>query len=460
MNEKLSMEKLVTLCKQNGFIFQGSEIYGGLANTWDYAPLGKLLKDNIKKEWTNHFIKKSMNVFGLDSAILMNPNVWIASGHVSSFSDPLIDCKKCKTRHRVDKLIENFTNGEETGDGWSNEQLENYLATNKVCCPKCGALDYTKIRQFNLLFETHQGVTEDSKTKVYLRGETAQGIFVNYRNIERSMRAKLPFGVGQIGKAFRNEITPSNFIFRTREFEQMELEFFCKPGTDLAWFEFYKNDCMNFLYKIGLKKENLRYRDHEKHELVFYSAATTDIEFKYPFGWGELWGIADRTNYDLKTHMEHSKTDLTYLDPETNERYIPYVIEPSVGVDRLLLALLCNAYNVQENGSNGEREFMKFHPTIAPYKAAILPLIKKNHSDKAKEVYNMLSDYFDVDYDESGSIGKRYKRQDMNGTPMCITIDDNTLETNIVTVRDIETMEQINLTIDELRNYIEESLRK
>lgn len=455
----ITMEKLVILCKENGFVFQGSEIYGGLANTWDYAPLGKILKDNIKLAWTKKFINEERNIHGLDSAILMNPQVWVASGHVSSFSDPLIDCKKCKTRHRADKLIEEFTNGKETGDRWTNEQLENFINKNNILCPNCKEKDYTKIRQFNLLFETHQGVTEESKNKVYLRGETAQGIFVNYKNIERCMRTKIPFGIGQIGKAFRNEITPGNFIFRTREFEQMELEFFCKPGTDLEYFRYYKEKCMNFLYSLGLKEKNLRYRDHEKHELVFYSTATTDIEYKYPMGWGELLGIADRTDYDLSTHMEHSKKDLSYLDPETNEKYIPFVIEPSVGVDRLFLSLLCDAYDEEILENNTTREVMRFHPTIAPYKVAVLPLMKKYHFDKANEIYNLLSCNFLITYDDAGNIGKRYRRQDIIGTPFCITIDDDSLNNNTVTVRDRDTMQQITISIDQLSDYITDKIK-
>ena len=376
--EKLTMEKLVSYCKQYGYIFQGSEIYGGLANTWDYGPLGRELKENVKNAWHKKFIQESRYNHGLDAAILMNPEVWVASGHVASFSDPLIDCKNCKTRHRADKLIEEFTDGKETGDGWSNEKLEEYIKDNNICCPNCGKSDFTSIRQFNLLFETHMGVTNDTQSKVYLRGETAQGIFVNFLNVSRSMRTKLPFGIGQIGKAFRNEITPGNFIFRTREFEQMELEFFCKPGTDLEWFEYYKKYCLDFLKSLGIKDENLRYRDHEKDELVFYSAATTDIEYNYPMGWGELWGVADRTNYDLSVHEKHSKTELKYLDPETNEKYIPYVIEPSVGVDRLLLAILADSYTLEEL-ENDTREVLKLHPALAPYKVAVLPLAKNYH---------------------------------------------------------------------------------
>ena len=456
--ERLTMEKLVAYCKQYGFIFQGSEIYGGLANTWDYGPLGKELKENIKRCWWKRFIQENRYNYGLDAAILMNPEVWVASGHVASFADPLIDCKKCKTRHRADKLIEEFTNGKETGDGWSNEKLEAYIRDNNIVCPNCGKSDFTPIRQFNLLFETHMGVTDDAKSKVYLRGETAQGIFVNFNNVCRSMRAKVPFGIGQTGKSFRNEITPGNFIFRTREFEQMELEFFCKPGTDLEWFNYWKQYCLNFLEDLGLKAENLRYRDHEKEELCFYSKATTDVEYKYPMGWGELWGIADRTDYDLSVHEKHSKTDLKYLDPETNEKYLPYVIEPSVGVDRLLLAILVDAYH-EEELENDTREVLKINPALAPYKVNVLPLAKKYHSEKANEVYNMLAKNFMTSYDESGSIGKRYRRADACGTPFCVTIDDETINNNTVTVRDRDTMEQITLKLDELVDYIEERIR-
>ena len=456
--ERLTMEKLVAYCKQYGFIFQGSEIYGGLANTWDYGPLGKELKENIKRCWWKRFIQENRYNYGLDAAILMNPEVWVASGHVASFADPLIDCKKCKTRHRADKLIEEFTHGAETGDGWSNEKLETYIRDNNIVCPNCGKSDFTTIRQFNLLFETHMGVTDDAKSKVYLRGETAQGIFVNFNNVCRSMRAKVPFGIGQTGKSFRNEITPGNFIFRTREFEQMELEFFCKPGTDLEWFNYWKQYCLNFLEDLGLKAENLRYRDHEKEELCFYSKATTDVEYKYPMGWGELWGIADRTDYDLSVHEKHSKTDLKYLDPETNEKYLPYVIEPSVGVDRLLLAILVDAYH-EEELENDTREVLKINPALAPYKVNVLPLAKKYHSEKALEVYNMLAKNFMTSYDESGSIGKRYRRADACGTPFCVTIDDETINNNTVTVRDRDTMEQVTLKLDELVDYIEERIR-
>ena len=455
--EELTMEKLVNYCKQYGFIFQGSEIYGGLANSWDYGPLGTLLKENIRNAWKKKFIQENKYNYGVDAAIIMNPNVWVASGHVASFADPLIDCHKCKSRHRADKLIEDFTKGEITADGWSNEEIEKYINENKIVCPVCGNLDYTPIRKFNLLFETSIGVTEDTKNTVYLRGETAQGIFTNFKNIERSMRAKVPFGICQTGKSFRNEITPGNFIFRTREFEQMELEFFCKPGTDLEWFKYWKDFCINFLKSLGLSEHNLRTRDHSKEELAFYSKATTDIEFLFPMGWGELWGIADRTDYDLSVHMEHSKSDLRYLDPETNEKYLPYVIEPSVGLDRLLLAVLSNSYTEEKNGDD-TREILKIHPALAPYKVVVLPLIKKYHSEKATEIYNTLSKTFICDYDESGNIGKRYRRSDIIGTPYAITVDDETLNNGTVTIRDRDTMEQITLPITEIEKYISERI--
>ncbi len=457
--EKVTMEKLTAVCKQYGFIFQGSEIYGGLSNTWDYGPLGIELKNNLKKAWWQKFIKEKSNVYGLDSAIIMNPEVWVASGHVSSFSDPLIDCKKCKSRHRADKLIEDYTNGKETGDGWSNEKLEKFIAKEGITCPKCGANDFTAIRKFNLLFETHIGVTEDAKSKVYLRGETAQGIFVNFLNVQRSTRAKLPFGIAQIGKSFRNEITPGNFIFRQREFEQMEMEFFCKPGEDLKWFDYWRTYCMDFLKSIGLTENNLRFRDHKKEELSFYSKATTDIEYKYPHGWGELWGIADRTDYDLNRHMEHSQKDLQYLDPETNSKYIPYVIEPAVGLDRMLLAVLTEAYKEEVLEDGTTREVMSFHPFLAPYKLAILPLVKKHHSEKALEIYHNLSKEFMSIYDETGNIGKRYRRQDVAGTPFCITIDDETLNNETVTIRDRDTMKQITIPVNDIVDYIKEQIK-
>ncbi len=457
--EKLTMEKIVNYAKQYGFIFQGSEIYGGLANSWDYGPLGREIKENIKKAWWQRFIQEEKNSYGLDAAIIMNPNVWVASGHVTSFTDPLIDCKSCKSRHRADKLIEDFTEGKETGDGWDNKKLEAFINDNKIVCPKCGKSDFTGIRQFNLLFETQMGVTEDSSSKVYLRGETAQGIFVNFNNVLRSQRAKVPFGIGQIGKAFRNEITPGNFIFRTREFEQMEYEFFCKPDTDLEWHKYWKQKCLDFLKDLGLKEENLRYRDHDPEELAFYSKATTDIEYLYPMGWGELWGIADRTDYDLSVHEEHSKTELKYLDPETNEKYVPYVIEPSVGVDRLLLAVICNSYEEEELEGGDTREVLKIAPSLAPYKVCVLPLAKKYHSEKANEVFELLSKKFMTSYDESGSIGKRYRRCDAIGTPWCITVDDETINNGTVTVRDRDTMEQITLKLEDVVNYIEERIK-
>ena len=452
MKENISMENLVNLCKQYGIIYQGSEIYGGLANTWDFGPVGAELKNNIKKAWKKKFIQEDVNNVGLDSAILMNPKVWEASGHISTFSDPLIDCKHCKTRYRADKLVED--DGIEDAGGMSNTDLINYINEHKIVCPKCGKLDYTDIRQFNLMFKTFQGVTEDSKSTIYLRPETAQGIFADYQNIQRSMRLKLPFGVGQIGKSFRNEITPGNFIFRVREFEQMELEFFCKPGSELEWFKYYKDYCKNFLLSLGIKEENLRLRDHSKEELSFYSTATTDIEYKFPFGWGELWGIASRTNYDLSQHQKTSGVSMEYLDPLTNEKYIPYVIEPSVGVERLVLMVLCNSYHKEMLDNGEEREVMKFHPFLAPYKVAVLPLAKKYHSAKAQEVYKMLSKYFMTTYDETGSIGKRYRRQDVIGTPYCITIDDETINNNTVTIRDRDTMKQITLSVEEINDYI------
>ena len=459
---KNNMEDIVNFCKQYGYIFPGSEIYGGLANTWDFGPLGRELKENIKKCWWKKFIVENKYNYGLDAAILMNPNVWVASGHVASFADPLIDCRKCKARSRADKLIEEYfakNNISGSADGWSNEELTNYIKEHNICCPKCGACDFTDIRQFNLLFETSQGVTEDTKNKIYLRGETAQGIFVNFLNVQRTMRAKVPFGIGQIGKSFRNEITPGNFIFRVREFEQMELEFFCKPDSDLEWFGFYKSYCNSFLKDLGIKPENLRNRDHEKQELSFYSKATTDIEYHYPFGWGELWGIADRTDYDLSTHMEHSKKDLRYIDPETNERYLPYVIEPSVGVERLFLAVLCDAYERQglENGT--EREVLHLIPALAPFKATILPLVKKVHSQKANEIYSDLLRDFYVSYDDAGSIGKRYRRCDAIGVPFCITVDDETINDNIVTVRNRDTMTQEKVKVSDLKEYIKNAVK-
>ena len=455
----MKMEEIVNYCKQYGFIFQGSEIYGGLSNTWDYGPLGKELKENLKRAWWKKFIQENPYNYGVDAAILMNPEVWVASGHVASFADPLMDCKHCKSRYRADKLVEEFTNGKETGDGWDNQKLEEFIKSNDITCPKCGSSDFTDIRKFNLLFETHIGVTDDTKNICYLRGETAQGIFTNFLNVQRSMRLKLPFGIGQIGKSFRNEITPGNFIFRTREFEQMELEFFCKPDTDLEWFGYYKNYCMDFLKSLGVNSDKLRFRDHKKEELSFYSKATTDIEYEFPMGWGELWGIADRTDYDLSVHMEHSKQDLRYLDPETNQKYVPYVVEPSLGLDRLFLTVLCDSLKYDELENGDIREVLKLKPYLSPIKATILPLIKKAHSEKAMEVYAKLCSEFNVSYDESGSIGKRYRRCDAVGTPFAITIDDNTLNNDTVTIRDRDTMEQVEVKIDELINYINERIK-
>lgn len=453
----LTMEKIVNYCKQYGFVFQGSEIYGGLANTWDYGSLGVLLKNNIKNAWMKKFIQEDINCVGLDSAILMNPKTWEASGHIATFSDPLIDCKKCKTRHRADKLVE--ADGVEDAGGMNHEELMNYIKEHNVVCPNCGALDYTDIREFNLMFKTFQGVTEDAKSTVYLRPETAQGIFVDFLNVQRSMRLKVPFGIGQIGKSFRNEITPGNFIFRVREFEQMEMEFFCKPGDELNWHQYYKDYCYNFLLSLGIKKENLRLRDHSKEELSFYSNATTDIEYKFPFGFGELWGIASRTDYDLTQHQKVSGVSQAYLDPETNEKYIPYVIEPSVGVDRMFLTILCDAYDEEQLENNEVREVLHLHPYLAPYKVSVLPLAKKYHSEKALEVWKMLSSNFSCSYDEAGSIGKRYRRADASGTPWCLTVDNDTLEKGTVTLRDRDTMEQVTLKLDEVVDYIDERVR-
>ena len=459
--KKLTMDKLVRLCKNRGYIYPGSEIYGGLANAWDYGPLGVELKNNIKNAWRKKFIQENKHNVGLDAAILMNPEVWVASGHVGGFSDPLIDCKECKTRHRADKLIEEWAHeqGKDMiADGMSDEQMINFMKENHIPCPNCGKESFTDIRKFNLMFKTFQGVTEDSKSEIYLRPETAQGIFVNFKNVLRTTRRKLPMGIAQIGKAFRNEITPGNFTFRTREFEQMELEFFCKPGTDLDWFKYWKDFCENWLLSLGMKKENIRLRDHSAEELVFYSKATTDIEFAFPFGWGELWGIADRTDYDLKQHMEHSKEDMSYLDPETNDKYVPYCIEPSLGCDRVALAFLCNSYDEEEIAEGDVRTVLHLHPAIAPYKVAVLPLSKKL-SEKAEEVYENLSKKFMCDYDEAGSIGKRYRREDEIGTPYCVTIDFDTLEDNSVTIRDRDTMEQVRVKIDELEDWIQEKVK-
>ena len=456
MAAEKSMDKIVALCKGRGYVYPGSEIYGGLANTWDYGPLGVELKNNIKKAWWKKFVQESPYNVGLDSAILMNPQTWVASGHLGGFSDPLMDCKSCKTRHRADKLIEDF-DGTNTG-GWTNEQLMSYIREHDIKCPECGKSDFTDIRQFNLMFKTFQGVTEDSKSEIYLRPETAQGIFVNFSNIQRTSRKKVPFGVGQIGKSFRNEITPGNFIFRVREFEQMELEFFCKPGTDLEWFDYWRSYCKNWLLSLGIKEENLRLRDHDPEELCFYSKATTDFEYLFPFGWGELWGIADRTDYDLTQHQTTSGKSLEYFDPDDNTKYIPYVIEPSLGVERLFLSIVCDAYDEETIGEGDVRTVMHLHPALAPVKAAVLPLTKKLR-DQSLEVYNMLAKKFNVEYDEAGQIGKRYRRQDEIGTPFCITYDFDTLEKDgCVTVRDRDTMEQERVKIEDLVKYLEEKI--
>ncbi len=453
-NSKKTMEKIVALCKNRGYVYSGSEIYGGLSNTWDYGPLGVEFKNNVKKAWLKKFVQESKYNVGLDSAILMNPQTWVASGHVGGFSDPLMDCKDCKTRHRTDKLIEDF--GADP-NGMTLEQMADFIKENNISCPDCGGTNFTDIRKFNLMFKTFQGVTEDAKNELYLRPETAQGIFVNFANIARTTRKKIPFGVAQIGKSFRNEITPGNFTFRTREFEQMELEFFCKPDTDLEWFYYWKDFCKNWLLNLGLKEENIRLRDHEQEELSFYSKATTDIEFLFPFGWGELWGIADRTDYDLTQHINHSGKSLDYFDPTDNTRYVPYVVEPSLGADRVALAFLCDAYDEEEVGENDTRVVLRLHPALAPYKAAILPLSKKL-GDKAEEVREMLAKHFMVEYDDAGSIGKRYRRQDEIGTPFCITYDFDSVEDGCVTVRDRDTMAQERIAISDLVSYIEKKL--
>ncbi|ENQ3108107.1 glycyl-tRNA synthetase [Bacillus sp. 491mf] len=455
-----SMEQIVNLAKHRGFVFPGSEIYGGLANTWDYGPLGIELKNNVKKAWWKKFIQESPYNVGLDAAILMNPKTWIASGHVGNFNDPMIDCKKCKARHRADKLIEDALEAkgiEMIVDGLTFDQMAGLMKEHEVKCPDCGSEDFTEIRQFNLMFKTFQGVTESSTNEIFLRPETAQGIFVNFKNVQRSMRKKLPFGIGQIGKSFRNEITPGNFTFRTREFEQMELEFFCKPGDDLEWFTFWRSTCKNWLLSLGMNEESMRLRDHGEEELSHYSNATTDIEFRFPFGWGELWGIASRTDFDLNRHMEHSTEDFNYVDPQTNERYVPYCIEPSLGADRVTLAFLCDAYE-EEQLENDSRTVLRFHPALAPFKAAILPLSKKL-SEGAGEVFAELAKDFMVDFDETGSIGKRYRRQDEIGTPFCITYDFDSVEDNAVTVRDRDTMEQVRMPISELKGFLEKKIQ-
>ncbi len=460
-NSEKTMDKIVALCKGRGYIYPGSEIYGGLANTWDYGPLGVEFKNNVKKAWWKKFIQESQYNVGIDCAILMNPKTWVASGHVGGFSDPLMDCKECKSRHRADKLIEDYAHehGEDvTVDGWSKEKMVEYIKENNIPCPDCGKHNFTDIREFNLMFKTFQGVTEDSSATVYLRPETAQGIFVNFKNVQRTSRKKIPFGIGQIGKSFRNEITPGNFTFRTREFEQMELEFFCEPGTDLEWFKYWKEYCMNFLLSLGIKEENVRFRDHSPEELSHYSNATTDIEFVFPFGWGELWGIADRTDFDLKQHQEFSGESMEYIDPADNKkRYVPYCIEPSLGADRVALAFLVEAYDEEELEGGDSRTVLHLHPALAPVKAAVLPLSKKL-GDKAGEVYQMLLKQFNVEYDEAGSIGKRYRRQDEIGTPWCITFDFDSLEDNAVTVRDRDTMTQERVKIEDLVDFISSKL--
>ncbi len=459
-NTEKTMDKIVALCKNRGFVYAGSEIYGGLANTWDYGPLGVELKNNIKRAWWKKFVQESKYNVGLDAAILMNPQTWVASGHLAGFSDPLMDCRECHERFRADKLIEDYC--AEQGitlskpiDAFSQAEMKQFVEDNNIPCPSCGKHNFTDIRQFNLMFKTFQGVTEDAKNTVYLRPETAQGIFTNFVNVQRTTRKKAPFGIGQIGKSFRNEITPGNFIFRVREFEQMELEFFCKPGSDLDWFDYWRSFCHNWLLSIGLKDENIRLRDHDKEELCFYSKATTDFEFLFPFGWGELWGVADRTDYDLTQHQNVSGKDLTYFDAETNERYIPYVIEPSLGVERTFLSVVCDAYDEEELDGGDSRVVLRLHPALAPFKAAVLPLSKKL-ADNAGEIYAELSKYFSVDYDDAGSIGKRYRREDEIGTPFCITYDFDSVEDKCVTVRERDSMEQVRIPIDTLVSYLTE----
>ncbi len=454
-----TLEQLVAYAKQYGFVYQGSEIYGGLANTWDYGPLGVLLKNKIKKAWWDAFVRTNPLNVGLDSAILLNPETWVASGHVGGFQDPLMDCKACKSRHRADKLIAEFTNQEVDADGWSKEEMYDYIVKNQIPCPVCGKVDYTEIREFNLMFKTSQGVVEDSKSAIYLRPETAQGIFLNFKNVQRTSRKKVPFGIAQVGKSFRNEITPGNFIFRTREFEQMEMEFFCKPGTELEWFVYWKDFAWNFLKSLGLSEENLNRYDHPKEKLSFYSNATTDIMYKYPWGFDELWGVASRTNYDLNQHQNHSKENLTYLDPDTNERYLPYVVEPALGVERLFLAILNEALVEEQLENNDSRTLLKVSSMLAPYQVAVFPLIKKYHLEKANEVYASLMKDFDVTFDETGNIGKRYRRQDAIGTPLCITIDNDTLEKDTVTIRYRDSMSQVSVPLSELVNQLKKDLK-
>jgi len=451
-----TMSEIVSIAKMRGIIFPGSEIYDGLANSWDYGPIGVEIKNNLKRAWWKKFIQESPYNVGVDAAILMNPKTWEASGHLSGFNDPLMDCKSCQTRYRADKLLEDhFASKKEEVivDGWSNEKMYDYITEHQVVCPNCGKSDFTDIRQFNLMFKTFQGVTEDSTSELYMRPETAQGIFVNFKNVQRSTRKRIPFGIGQIGKSFRNEITPGNFIFRTREFEQMELEFFCAPDTDLEWFQYWKDYCIQWLYDLNVEPEKLRFRDHTPEELSHYSKATVDIEYEFPFGWGELWGIADRTDFDLKQHQTFSGKNMEYQDPVTNEKYIPYCVEPSLGCDRTFLVILCDALKKETLEDGSERTVMKIHPFLSAYKACVLPLSKKL-SDKAQEVYAELSKYFPVDYDEAGSIGRRYRRQDEVGTPVCITVDFDTMEDNTVTLRDRDTMEQIRMPIEEVADYI------
>lgn len=455
------MDKLVALAKNRGFVFPGSEIYGGLANTWDYGPLGVELKNNVKAAWWKKFVKESPYNVGVDCAILMNPTTWQASGHLGGFSDPLMDCKECKSRHRADNLVEDYLKKKKINQNvatLSNEELEDLIEKYKITCPVCGKHNFTKIRKFNLMFKTFQGVNEDTANTIYLRPETAQGIFVNFKNVQRTSRKRVPFGIAQIGKSFRNEITPGNFTFRTREFEQMELEFFCKPGTDLEWFDYWKNFCTQWLYDLGIKKENLKLRDHDKTELCFYSKATTDFEFLFPFGWGELWGVADRTDYDLSQHMKTSSKDLSYIDPITNEKYIPYVIEPSLGVDRMVLAFLCNAYEEEQIDENDSRVVLKLHPVLAPIKVAVLPL-QKQLNEKAEEVFKIISTEYNCEFDTSGSIGKRYRRQDEIGTPFCVTVDFESLENDTVTIRERDTMCQTRVNISELENYLQKAFK-
>ena len=463
--KEITMEKITALAKNRGYVFPGSEIYGGLANTWDYGPLGVEFKNNIKDAWRRKFVQESRYNVGLDAAILMNPETWVASGHVGGFADPLIDCRECKTRYRADKLIEDYLskNGEEdvVVDAWSKEEMEAFISEKGIKCPECGKSNFTGIREFNLMFKTFQGVTEDSAAQIYMRPETAQGIFVNFKNVQRTARKKVPFGIAQVGKSFRNEITPGNFIFRTREFEQMELEFFCVPGTELEWFDYWKDYVKNFLLSLGLREENFRLRDHEPAELSHYSNATTDVEYKFPFGWGELWGVASRTDYDLMAHQNHSGQDMSYLDPETNERYVPYCIEPSVGVERLLLAFLVDAYDEEiltdDKGREDVRKVLRLHPALAPYKAAVLPLSKKL-GEIADPIFEELQKHFMVDYDAAGSIGKRYRREDEIGTPFCICVDFDTEADGCVTIRDRDTMDQVRLPIADVKEYIEQRL--